>query len=78
MKTRTPTRLRSATTARTQSQRAEQGLYDHYIQLLLDAGEAYEDDGAVRLKMGGTAAISRSPTPSMATSKSRPKTTKTS
>lgn len=35
-----------------QSQRAEQGLYDHYIQLLLDAGEAYEDDGAVRLKMG--------------------------
>ena len=36
----------------TQSQRAEQGLYDHYIQLLLDAGEAYEDDGAVRLKMG--------------------------
>ncbi|MFN3166819.1 MAG: glutamate--tRNA ligase [Phycisphaeraceae bacterium] len=36
----------------TQSQRAEQGLYDHYIALLLDAGEAYEDDGAVRLKMG--------------------------
>ncbi|MBX2852717.1 MAG: glutamate--tRNA ligase [Phycisphaeraceae bacterium] len=36
-----------------QSQRAEQGLYDHYIQLLLDAGEAYEEDGAVRLKMGG-------------------------
>ena len=36
----------------TQSQRADQGLYDHYIQLLLDAGEAYEDDGAVRLKMG--------------------------
>ncbi|MFK7790060.1 MAG: glutamate--tRNA ligase, partial [Phycisphaeraceae bacterium] len=35
-----------------QSQRAEQGLYDHYIQLLLDAGEAYEEDGAVRLKMG--------------------------
>lgn len=35
-----------------QSQRAEQGLYDHYIQLLLDAGEAYEQDGAVRLKMG--------------------------
>jgi glutamyl-tRNA synthetase len=36
----------------TQSQRAEQGIYDHYIQLLLDAGEAYEEDGAVRLKMG--------------------------
>ena len=35
-----------------QSQRAEQGLYDHYIQLLLDSGEAYEEDGAVRLKMG--------------------------
>lgn len=35
-----------------QSQRAEQGIYDHYIQLLLDAGEAYEEDGAVRLKMG--------------------------
>ncbi|MGB0766607.1 MAG: glutamate--tRNA ligase [Phycisphaeraceae bacterium] len=35
-----------------QSQRAEQGLYDHYIQLLLDADEAYEDNGAVRLKMG--------------------------
>lgn len=35
-----------------QSQRAEQGLYDHYIQLLLDADEAYEEDGAVRLKMG--------------------------
>ena len=35
-----------------QSQRAEQGLYDHYVQLLLDAGEAYEDAGAVRLKMG--------------------------
>jgi len=35
-----------------QSQRAEQGLYDHYIALLLEAGEAYEEDGAVRLKMG--------------------------
>ncbi|MEM6504922.1 MAG: glutamate--tRNA ligase family protein [Planctomycetota bacterium] len=35
-----------------QSQRAEQGIYDHYIKLLLDAGEAYEEDGAVRLKMG--------------------------
>ncbi|MEO0477110.1 MAG: glutamate--tRNA ligase family protein [Planctomycetota bacterium] len=35
-----------------QSQRAEQGIYDHYIQLLLDAGEAYEEEGAVRLKMG--------------------------
>jgi len=35
-----------------QSQRAEQGIYDHYIALLLEAGEAYEDDGAVRLKMG--------------------------
>jgi glutamyl-tRNA synthetase len=35
-----------------QSQRAEQGIYDHYIQLLLNAGEAYEEDGAVRLKMG--------------------------
>lgn len=36
----------------TQTQRAEQGIYDHYVQLLLDAGEAYEDGGAVRLKMG--------------------------
>lgn len=35
-----------------QSQRAEQGLYDHYIDLLIEAGEAYEEDGAVRLKMG--------------------------
>ena len=35
-----------------QSQRAEQGIYDHYVQLLLDGGEAYEEDGAVRLKMG--------------------------
>jgi glutamyl-tRNA synthetase len=35
-----------------QSQRAEQGLYDHYIALLLEAGEAYKEDGAVRLKMG--------------------------
>lgn len=39
----------------TQSQRAEHSFehnYDRYVQLLLDAGEAYEDDGAVRLKMG--------------------------
>ncbi|MEM1354134.1 MAG: glutamate--tRNA ligase family protein [Planctomycetota bacterium] len=36
----------------TQSQRAEQGIYDQYIDLLLEAGEAYEDAGAVRLKMG--------------------------
>lgn len=35
-----------------QSQRAAQGLYDQYIDLLLQAGEAYEDGGAVRLKMG--------------------------
>ncbi len=35
-----------------QSQRAEQGIYDHYVDLLLEAGEAYEEDGAVRLKMG--------------------------
>lgn len=35
-----------------QSQRAEQGIYDTYVDLLLQAGEAYEDGGAVRLKMG--------------------------
>jgi len=35
-----------------QSQRAEQGIYDHYVQLLIEAGEAYEDNGAVRMKMG--------------------------
>lgn len=35
-----------------QSQRAAAGIYDQYIDLLLDAGEAYEDGGAVRLKMG--------------------------
>lgn len=35
-----------------QSQRAELGMYDIYIDLLLEAGEAYEEDGAVRLKMG--------------------------
>ncbi len=38
-----------------QSQRAELTFkhnYEHYVQLLIDAGEAYEDNGAVRLKMG--------------------------
>ena len=34
-----------------QSQRAAEGIYDRYIQLLLDAGKAYEDDGAVRFRM---------------------------
>lgn len=34
-----------------QSQRAADGIYDTYVQLLLDAGKAYEDDGAVRFRM---------------------------
>lgn len=34
-----------------QSQRAADGIYDIYVQLLLDAGKAYEDDGAVRFRM---------------------------
>ncbi len=34
-----------------QSQRAADGLYDRYVQVLLDAGKAYEDDGAVRFRM---------------------------
>lgn len=34
-----------------QSQRAADGVYDKYVQLLLDAGNAYEDDGAVRFRM---------------------------
>ncbi|MEM9414697.1 MAG: glutamate--tRNA ligase family protein [Planctomycetota bacterium] len=34
-----------------QSQRAADGIYGKYIQRLLDAGKAYEDDGAVRFRM---------------------------
>jgi glutamyl-tRNA synthetase len=34
-----------------QSQRAADGIYDRYVQVLLDAGKAYEDDGAVRFRM---------------------------
>ncbi|MDP6152960.1 MAG: glutamate--tRNA ligase family protein [Phycisphaeraceae bacterium] len=34
-----------------QSERHAQGVYDTYVQQLLDAGRAYEDDGAVRFRM---------------------------
>ncbi|MFI4861543.1 MAG: glutamate--tRNA ligase [Phycisphaerales bacterium JB063] len=34
-----------------QSQRAADGIYDKYVQILLDAGKAYEDDGAIRFRM---------------------------
>ena len=34
-----------------QSQRAADGIYDKYVQMLLDSGKAYEDDGAVRFRM---------------------------
>ncbi|XAL99942.1 glutamate--tRNA ligase family protein [Phycisphaeraceae bacterium D3-23] len=40
-----------------QSQRAADGIYDKYVQLLLDAGKAYEDDGAVRFRMDKTIAF---------------------
>lgn len=41
-----------------QSQRAADGIYDKYVQLLLDAGKAYEDDGAVRFRMDKPIAFS--------------------
>ncbi len=34
-----------------QSQRHDAGIYDKLIQKLLDSGQAYEDDGAVRFRM---------------------------
>jgi len=41
-----------------QSQRAADGIYDKYVQVLLDAGKAYEDDGAVRFRMENDIAFS--------------------